>query len=290
MTSQTSADRTRELMMFPPCARGDHDALWAALDLGAAPSSRDQIVALTMLEVARVGPAAFNTRTVCAELGLTHPVIQYHFGSRDALIAEAAHRIYVRYVDKVEAAVDAAPRTPVDRLRAALTAGVALAREIRGWGAVLNYFPLYSESVAEVVAERFQDQHTRQYERNMSLLLQLVVDVWQDTVTAPLLTEDTSAAGAEALSVLAGHEAMAAFARLGFAVHGLAVWRAGHIAARHESDEQYRSAEAIADAITSRTIEDLIREAVAVRPRMSPPVLTSREKATTPWRPQPVIS
>ena len=271
MPSPTTVDPTRDLMMFPPCARGDHDALWAALDLGAAPSSRDQIVALTMLEVARVGPAAFNTRTICAELGLTHPVIQYHFGSRDALIAEAAHRVYVRYVDKVEAAIDAAPRTPVDRLRAALTAGVSLAREIRGWGAVLNYFPFYSESVAAVVAERFQDQHAQQYERNMMLLLQLVVDVWQDAITAPLLTDDASAASAEALSVLADPEAMAAFARLSFAAHGLAVWRAGHVATKAGSDEQYRSSEALAEAITSRTIEDLVREAVAGRPRPPDP-------------------
>lgn len=262
---------SRDLMMFPPSERDDRAALWRALGLGDAPSSRDQIIALTMLEVARVGPAAFNTRTVCAELGLTHPVIQYHFGSRDALIAEAAHRAYVRYVDKVWEAVRSAPRTPVDRLRAALTAGVALAREIRGWGAVLNYFPLYSESVADIVTERFQDAHTEQYERNLMLLLQLVVDVWQDAVTEPLLADEASAAGAEVLSVLADPEAMAAFSRLSFAAHGLAVWRAGHTAARPASDEEYRSTEVLAEAITSRTIEDLLREAIAGRPRTSGP-------------------
>ena len=256
-------------MMFPPCAREDQASLWAALDLGDGPSSRDRIVALTMLEVARVGPAAFNTRTICAELGLTHPVIQYHFGSRDALIAEAAHLVYVRYVDKVCAAVEAAPSTPVDRLRAALTAGVALAREIRGWGAVLNYFPLYSESVTDVVAERFQERHTWQYERNIMLLLQLVVDVWQDAVTTPLLADDASTASAEVLPVLSDPEAMAAFSRLSFAAHGLAVWRAGHIPAIPASDEEYRAAEVLADAVTSRTIEDLIREAVAGRPQPS---------------------
>ena len=269
MAESVTRDLTRDLMMFPPCAHGDHAALWTALGLGDAPSSRDQIVALTMLEVARVGPAAFNTRTVCAELGLTHPVIQYHFGSRDALIAEAAHLVYVRYVNKVWAAVEAAPRTPVDRLRAALTAGVALAREIRGWGAVLNYFPLYSESVAEIVAERFQDAHTQQYERNLTLMLQLVVDVWQGAATGPLLADEASAAGAEVLSVLADPDAMAAFSRLSFAAHGLAVWRAGHTVARPASDEEYRAAEALADAITSRTIEDLVREAVAGRPEPS---------------------
>ena len=252
--------------MFPPCAREDHAALWQALDLGDEPSSREQIIALTMLEVARVGPAAFSTRTVSTELGLTHPVIQYHFGSRDALIAEAAHRVYVRFVDRVWAAVEAAPRTPVDRLRAALTAGVTLAQEIRGWGAVLNYFPFYSEGVAEVVAERFQERHTREYERNLMLLVQLVVDVWEDTVTAPLHADGTSAS-VEALAALADPEAMAAFSRLSFTAHGLAVWRAGHPGVRSPSDEEHRAAEALADAITARTIDDLVREAAAGRPR-----------------------
>lgn len=254
-----------DLMMFPRRDPGEPEALWAALGLDEAPSSRDRIVALTMIEVARVGPAAFNTRTICAQLGLTHPVIQYHFGSRDALIAEAAHATYVRFVDRLEAAVEAAPHTPVDRLRAALRAGVELAREIRGWGAVLNYFPFYSETVAEVLAEQFQERHTQQYERNLALLLRLVVDVWEDSVSEPPAHDARAEADARLLTVLADPDAMVAFSRLSFAAHGLSVWRAGHVAV----DEPTGPDGAVADVIVSRTIEDLIDDVLTRRPTSS---------------------
>jgi AcrR family transcriptional regulator len=76
---------------------------------------------------------------VCDALGISYPMVNYYFGNRDGLIAEAGHVTYVRYVEKLWAAVEEAPRTPVDRLRAWFEAHLRLNVEIRGWGAVLNY-------------------------------------------------------------------------------------------------------------------------------------------------------
>ena len=252
--------------MFPPRVEGDLDALWRDFGAGPEVSSRDRILLLTMLEVARVGPAAFNTRTICADLGLSHPVIQYHFGSRDGLIAEAAHLVYVRYVDQVWAAVGLAHRTPVDRLRAALTASVRSSREIRGWGAVLNFFPFYSESLAGLVAERCQQRHEQQYLRNMTLLVQLVLDVWADRITDLLLVDEPSAEGAAVMSVLTDPAARATITRLAFGLHGLSVWRAGHVLPAEAGDEAARATEDLADDLVASTVEQLIRDVMTGRP------------------------
>ena len=223
-------------------------------DEGAAPAStRDRMLDLTAREVARVGPGAFNTRTVCAELGIAHPMVHYYFGSRDGLIAEAAHVVYARYVEALWEAVESAPRTPLERLHGYMSAGLRLNVEMRGWGAVLNYYPHFSSAVASVVAERFQSEHTRLYERNLAMTLQLVTDVWAGRITdAPpdgsAGSEDTSAIGA--------------ITGLLFGAHGLAVWRAGHLVPTEGGSETER----MADAIAAAHLSDLVQRLAAARP------------------------
>jgi AcrR family transcriptional regulator len=218
---------------------------------------------LTMREVARVGPAAFSTRTVCTALGIAHPMVHYYFGSRDGLIAEAAHVLYARYVDRLWTAVEDAPRTPIDRLRTFLTAGVRFNVEMRGWGAVLNYYPLYSNAVASIVAERFQEQHTRLYTRNLAMALQLVTDVWADRITdaPPAAVSDGPAAAA-----LVPPPALDAIAGLMFAIHGLTVWRAGHVIPSERDSQD----DLLADQVVATHLERLVTLIAAARPTDAP--------------------
>jgi AcrR family transcriptional regulator len=229
-------------------------------------STRERILDLTMREVARVGPASFNTRTVCAQLGVTHPIIQYHFGSRDGLIAEAGHLIFVRYLDVQAAAVEAAPRTSIDRLRASLTVGLALTVEIRGWGAVLNYFPLYSTELAGIMAERFEDRHAAAYERSLAMLAQLVLDVWDDRVSDVPLGDTSSSVAAERAVRLTDPTVLDALTSLSFTMHGLGVWRAGHVRPSAVTAGPDAAEEALAEGIAARTIETALARLIAARP------------------------
>lgn len=174
-------DVPSDLVMFPPHV-GDPASLWADFTDDPEPSNRDRLIFLTMREVAIVGPASFNTAGVCDALGISYPMVNYYFGNRDGLIAEAAHATYVRYETKIWQAVEAAPRTPVDRLRAYLYAHLRLNIEIRGWGAVLNY-PIFSASIAQLLDERFGDEHRAHFELNMARLVQLVRDLWSGDIT-----------------------------------------------------------------------------------------------------------
>jgi len=239
-------------MMFPP-HDGDTALLWADFTDDPEPSNRDRLVFLTMREVAIVGPASFNTSGVCDALGISYPMVNYYFGNRDGLIAEAAHATYVRYVTKMWQAVEAAPRTPVDRLRAYLYAHLRLNIEIRGWGAVLNY-PIFSASVAQLLDERFGEEHRAHFELNMARLVQLVRDLWSGDITDIAYGVGDYPRG----ELLSDRRAIETAATLSWGTLGLAVWHAG----RHTPSRGITELEQLAPHLTEVATENLIRTAL----------------------------
>lgn len=244
-------------MMFPPHAGGDVASIWLDFGDDPEPSNRDRLIYLTMREVALVGPASFNTGGVCDTLGISYPMVNYYFGNRDGLIAEAAHVTYLRYSQKLWRGVEAAPRTPVDRLRAYLQAHLRLNVEIRGWGAVLNY-PIFSSTIAQILDERFGEEHRRQFELNMARLGRLVLDLWDERVSDDAYTLD--AFPREAL--LEDPDAVDATASLAWATLGIAVWRGG----RHTPSRGIAELEAMQEQLVDAYIENMIEFTRFARP------------------------
>jgi AcrR family transcriptional regulator len=210
------------LDLFPPDLGDDLSAYWVHFCGHPDPPNRDKLVYLTIREVAMTGPASFNTSPVCDTLGISYPMVNYYFGNRDGLIAEAGHVAYMLYVDKLWTAVEDGPRDPEARLRAWLEAHLRLNVEIRGWGAVLNY-PRFSSTVEEILDERFGEEHRRYFELNMAHLTQLILDVWAGEVTDFPYDVDTYPR-AQFLSETAALELTAS---LSWSALGLSVWRAG---------------------------------------------------------------
>jgi AcrR family transcriptional regulator len=90
---------------------------------------REKILYVTMSDVSRVGPAAFNVGVVCEALQISNSLINHHFGGRDELIAEAVVETYQRYVEDIWMTA-IAQVTPESRLRAWIEASVA--RQVAG--------------------------------------------------------------------------------------------------------------------------------------------------------------
>jgi AcrR family transcriptional regulator len=241
---------TRDLMMFPPHEGDDIGRVWLDFGDDPEPSNRDRLVYLTMREVALVGPASFNTSGVCDTLGISYPMVNYYFGNRDGLIAEAAHVTYVRYVEMLWNAVEAAPRTPIDRLRAYLRAHLRLNIEIRGWGAVLNY-PIFSSTIAQILEDRFGEDHRHHFELNMARLARLIKDVWEERVTDARFGIDDYPRE----DLLVDEAAMEMTATLSWGTLGVAVWRSG----RHTPSRGISELEARGDHLVDVYIENLVR-------------------------------
>ena len=60
-------------------------------------STRDAILQATMAELNNAGAETFTPLTICKELGIKPNLVNYHFGSREGLIREAAVTSYEEY-------------------------------------------------------------------------------------------------------------------------------------------------------------------------------------------------
>lgn len=165
------------------------DDFWLEFGDDPQPSMRLKILYVTFGEVASSGPGAFNVASVCDRLGITYPMVNHYFGSRDGLLAEGASMIYRKYIEALWKAVEAAPREPEARLRAWTMAQVSETLAMGGWGSILNY-PLAAREVTSEIQTNFQQPLNRLFELNLARLAVIVNDIRRGVVTDVDFTED----------------------------------------------------------------------------------------------------
>ena len=159
-----------------------NDQHWLTYGDSPQPPMRLKILYVTFEEVAKTGPMSFNVSSVCDRLGITYPMVNHYFGGRDALLAEAAHMVYDRFVGRVWNAVERAPRNPKDRLAAWIRAEIEETVAMGGWSGILNY-PLSAKEVSELIYSTFGSEMRDGFELNMARLGLLVKDVLKNEVT-----------------------------------------------------------------------------------------------------------
>ncbi|MBI4935560.1 MAG: TetR/AcrR family transcriptional regulator [Actinobacteria bacterium] len=102
-------------------------------------NARDALITAAIDHLSRLGPAAVQPQEICRELGISKALVNYHFGTREGLIAEAMVAGYEQYVLDLMAAADAAGNDPVDRLIAWIDRQVEWTSEHRGLAAALDF-------------------------------------------------------------------------------------------------------------------------------------------------------
>jgi len=195
---------------------------WLKYGSDPQPSMRLKILYVTFDEIAEAGPGSFNVSSVCDRLGITYPMVNHYFGGRDSLIAEAAHMIYARYVDRLWAAVQAAPRDARERLRAWILAQIHETKDLGGWGAILNY-PLAAKEVSAEISANFGKEMARGFELNLARLAMLILDIRRGKIS----DSDFTNAGVPRAQMLADPELQALLPLVGWSVIGASVWMAG---------------------------------------------------------------
>ena len=204
------------------------DSYWLRFGSDPQPPMRLKILYVTFDEVAKAGPTSFNVSSVCDRLGITYPMVNHYFGGRDALIAEAAHMMYLRYVDNLWAAVQRAPRNPKDRLAAWILAEIKETDEMGGWGAVLNY-PLAAKDVSSIVRKSFGDVMNQGFELNLARLASLIKDLRRGEVSDPAWTIGT----VPRMELFMDPELRALVPTVSWSTLGVSVWVAGqHLPSR----------------------------------------------------------
>src|ERR1700709_1795137 len=88
-------------------------------DRGSGEERRDEILATTVQLLDRIGLASIRVADVAAELGVSPSLVFYHFGTKDALVADAFARAVDRDLRRLDHA-DTKGTDPIDRLRRVL--------------------------------------------------------------------------------------------------------------------------------------------------------------------------
>ena len=138
--------------------------------------AREAILEAAVDRLASAGPTGVHPQDLCEELGLSKALVNYHFGNRDGLIAEAMVVGYERYVDHLAESAAAAGPDPLDRLVAWVEAQIHWTAANTGLAAALN-FPHHAAGVPDpmdpALAQRLHDAGAR----NLGVLIGLVGEV-----------------------------------------------------------------------------------------------------------------
>lgn len=203
-------------------AREYSSEFWRGLGGTDAPTTREKMIMLAVDLIVREGPADFNALRVCEDLGLKAPNVNYHFGGRDGLFAEAAWWAYRMWTRQVDDAFRSAPADPRARLRAFVEGEVAWARHMGGMHLVINY-PQISSRAGHLVADQHGEAMATFFEYHLALLAVTVRDIHRGTLHA-LDFDESSTPKAEFLLT---PKYLLTASQISWATHGLATWSAG---------------------------------------------------------------
>ena len=212
-----------------PADRVLNEAFWRTFGDNPTPTTRQKMIFVAIDDIRRVGPSSFNALTLCDVLGVSYSLLNFHFGSRDELVAEALVIVYGDLVRDIWRTVTTAPKNPRDRLRAFVEGTTQAFTDVGGWGVLITY-PLASREVTELVRSRYGQEMVDLAELNLARLLQLVSDVQKDTVA------DVSFELGELPSdhFVTDPALVALTLSVALSISGLAVWRGGRDPAEAE--------------------------------------------------------
>lgn len=225
------------------------DDFWLEFGDDPQPPMRLKILYVTFGEVASSGPGAFNVASVCDRLGITYPMVNHYFGSRDGLLAEGASMVYRKYIQGIWQAVQAAPRDPEARLRAWTMEQISETLAIGGWGPILNY-PLAAREVTNQIQAKFQQPLNRLFELNLARLATMVNDIRRGTVTDIDFTEDNFPRA----DMLKNPFLTSVMPTVAWSTFGLSVWLGG----QHAPARNIREISMMLDDLVESHLENII--------------------------------
>nr|WP_256219615.1 TetR family transcriptional regulator C-terminal domain-containing protein [Pseudomonas sp. PAMC 26793] len=132
---------------------------------------RDLLIAATLTSLARDGHAGISVRRIAAEAGVSVGLLNHHFGSIDALIAETYHKLASELTTALWQEVDQAvgPAARLDAFLAGSFSSRVMDPKLLGVWVVFWSLIRHSEHV--------NDSHEKSYRAYLELIRQLLDDL-----------------------------------------------------------------------------------------------------------------
>jgi AcrR family transcriptional regulator len=150
-------------------------------------------------------------------------MINYYFGSRDGLIAEASIWAYRGWSHKVMTATRNAPKNAEKRLRAYLQACLDWAENMRAV-TVLSQYPVLSQAVKSLIDDGYSVELQKDFEYHLVFLATLIMDM--RTGKNSDLDFDKTNYPKNKYMLTQPRELLDA-ASIAWASHGVMMWRSG---------------------------------------------------------------
>ena len=213
------------------------DAIWENYGSGSQTSVKDKLVILSALEIADKGTLEFNAKTPCELIGAKTSIVNYYFGGREGLMAEAAAFVHDEWFRLVKISISPKQIDPVKQLRKLIKVQLSFASQWREM-AVFASYPNSSPLIREIYFKRF-GQHTKEIiEYYLAVITQLIDDARSGKKTVidfELGHVPKHKARTMASSLLAATS-------FSWSVHGLFVWTAGqHAPSQKLEDKKFSS-------------------------------------------------
>lgn len=128
---------------------------WARYAQDSSVPVRERLVVIAAIEIAERGIVDFNAKAVCEIGDVQFSIINYYFGGRDGLLAEAAHWAHEQWVRNVKLHLSTTPIDAAQQLRRMLDGELAWNRR---WHS-LSTFGAYPDA-SPSVRSRFADTYT----------------------------------------------------------------------------------------------------------------------------------
>jgi AcrR family transcriptional regulator len=119
--------------------------------------ARDALIDATARELAAKGPRGVVLADICAELDLSPALVNYHFGNRNVLLAEAVATAHRRLVDDMNEITLRPHATAENQFRARFDFRFDWTRDHPGIDSMLNYTHVLDPSGA-VLSTAFQER------------------------------------------------------------------------------------------------------------------------------------
>jgi AcrR family transcriptional regulator len=230
---------------------------WLKYGTNPNPTVREQMTLLAIDEIIASGPVDFNAGHICARLGIKNPMVNYYFGGRDGLIAEATMAAQDNWIDFMHTSIKNAPGNPEKRLRSWIENDIEWSQRMAGMGLLISY-PMASLAAQRIVTEKFQTRMHKNFEFGLALVTTLVIDVRSGKVSPMEFTADTF----PKTKLLLNISAFTAATNIAWSIHGLSVWSSG----RHITTQNIESqpAATITTITTNRMIENHFKQIIKV--------------------------
>ena len=199
---------------------------WLRFGDVANPTTKQKMILLAIEQIVRVGPADFTAGQVCDRLNIKQPMINHHFGSRDAFMAEVHWWAYQQWARHVDATFRAAPANPRKRLQAFVEGEVEWAKRMGGMH-ILVHYPMVSAKSLAILAEAHQAEMQQTFEYHLALITVCVRDMQKGTVSEFDFDRDS----VPKRKLLTPLKYFLTATQISWATHGLATWSSGqHVA------------------------------------------------------------